>query len=62
MKFIDFILIMLMILACFLFLEAANTPVVYWSTSKNECVKIEVRGEDCGCSELPDKYERIWVK
>lgn len=37
-------------------------PIVYWSTSKNECVKVIIKGQDCDCSKLPEKYERIWVK
>lgn len=37
-------------------------PVVHWSYFKNECVKVVVEGVDCDCSELPDKYEKIWVK
>lgn len=39
-----------------------STPVVYWSTSQNKCVKIIYDGIETDCSELPDKYERVWVK
>jgi len=33
-----------------------RTPVVYWSTSRNECVRI------VGSETLPEKYIKIWVK
>jgi len=43
-------------------------PMVSWSTSRNECVKVEIYNdksetwEDCGCESIPEKYERIPVK
>ncbi len=47
-------------------LAAFNTyldlPVVYWSYSDDKCVKVIIKGIECDCSELPNKYERIWVK
>jgi len=39
-----------------------DIPQVHWSTSKNECVKVIYDGIEWDCSELPEKYERIWVK
>ena len=33
-------------------------PIVYWSVSQDKCV----RCEGCDCSNLPDRYERIWVR
>ena len=49
----------------FVFLLAPpELPVVYWSTSKNECVRIEIKGEEINCDELYkyNRYERVWVK
>jgi hypothetical protein len=37
---------------------------VYWSTSKNECVKILVNGKESSCTELSNypKHEKVWIK
>lgn len=43
-------------------------PLVYWSTSKDECVKVQIYNpqtenwDACDCEDIPEKYERIWVK
>lgn len=40
-------------------------PVVYWSTSKDECVKVYDGYQIIECSEFDfydAKYERIWAK
>lgn len=40
-------------------------PIVYWSYSKDECVKVFKDGVYYPCSEIDfknDKYEMIWVK
>lgn len=40
-------------------------PVVYWSTSKDECVKVYDGYQIIECSEFDfydTRYERIWVK
>lgn len=62
-RFIDFSLALIFLGAilvgahsCFL------TPVVYWSTSKDKCVKVMYHDIELDCSELPKKYNRIWVE
>ena len=36
-------------------------PVVHWSWSANECRAVEP--SDAGsCSDLPARYERVWVR
>lgn len=37
---------------------------VYWSTSRDECVKVVIGDQERDCSMYPDldKYERIWVE
>lgn len=43
-------------------------PIVYWSTSRNECVEIhyynasEENWKVCDCEDMPDTYEKIWVE
>ena len=40
-------------------------PVVYWSTSKDECVKVYDGYQIIECSEFDfydTKYERTWVR
>ncbi len=39
-----------------------DIPVVYWSYSKNKCVKVVKKWIDCPCDKLNYKYERILVK
>jgi len=56
------ILIIVFIAILAWFNKCADIPIVYWSNSKNECVKVIIKGIDCDCKQLPDKYERIWVK
>ena len=63
MHFKDFLWILVFIgLIVFGIESYFSTPVVYWSTSSNECVKVIYDGIETGCNELPEKYERIWVK
>lgn len=37
-------------------------PIVYYSHTKQECVKILIEGIEYDCSEIPARYERIWVE
>lgn len=63
MKFTDFIWALLLIGMIIFGIESYfSTPVVYWSTSQDKCVKIIYDGVESDCSELPEKYERVWVK
>jgi len=39
-----------------------SLPDVYWSYSKNKCVRVICNGVELGCSDLPEKYNRIMVK
>lgn len=54
------LVVAIFLMTVFLFVDPV--PVVYWSTSKNECVRIEIKGEVFDCSDMPEKYERVWVK
>ena len=36
-------------------------PVVHWSWSANECRSVEPPGAG-SCSDLPTRYERVWVR
>lgn len=47
-----------------LYLAYTDDITVYWSTSKNECQRIEVNGEMVSCKELINytKYNKVWVK
>jgi len=40
----------------------ADIPVVYWSYSQDKCVTVFIDGKECDCAEMPDKYERVWVR
>ena len=66
MKMFEGICVCIMILFLwFLILELHDLPIVYWSTSKDECVKVVIKGDDCACDNYflgLKKYERIWVK
>lgn len=64
MKISDIMWFLLVVLAAFVIIENHfSIPDVYWSTSKNECVKVVSDGGiESGCSDLPEKYHRIWVK
>ncbi len=37
-------------------------PDVYWSESENRCVKVMYDGVESDCSELPEQYNRVWVR
>jgi len=37
-------------------------PDVMWSYTKDECVAVYYEDEKCDCSDLPDRYNRIWVQ
>jgi len=37
-------------------------PTVYWSTSKDQCVKIIKNDIECGCENIPAKYRKVWVE
>lgn len=69
--FIDCFLLFLsfvgiIILSSYLAISATKTiPAVYWSTSKDECVKVYDGYQIIECSEFDfydTRYERIWVK
>lgn len=63
MKFTDFLWLMILIGMLIFGIESYfSFPVVYWSTSENRCVKVVHDGIETDCSELPEKYERVWVK
>ena len=63
MKFSDFLWVLFFIGFLIWSVESYfSTPVVYWSTSSNECVKVMVDGVETNCDEMPEKYERVWVK
>jgi hypothetical protein len=59
-KVIAFIIIMGTII--WTMMAWSKTPVVYVSYSTGECVKVILDGEQCDCSNIPDSYERVWVK
>jgi len=56
------------IIGYFLSKLVGSIPVVYWSTSKNECIKILVFDAnkkewiEKDCNNIPKRYERIWVE
>ena len=56
------IVILILIAFAFMFYWASQLPVVYWSTSRDACVKVIVGDKIRSCDTLPTKYERIWVK
>jgi len=68
--FIRLILLVIcsIIIGYFLSRIAGSIPVVYWSVSKNECVKVvvfDLNKKDWvekDCSTIPKKYEKVWVK
>jgi hypothetical protein len=63
MKLKDFLWILALIgMLIFSIQSYFSTPVVYWSTSQNKCVKVIHNGIEMDCSGLPEKYERVWVK
>ena len=56
------------IIGYFLSQLCGSVPVVYWSVSKNECIKIIVFDRnkkewvEKDCSTIPKQYEKIWVE
>ena len=63
MKFTDLIVIILFI--CILAWGAEiyfSIPDVYWSYSQDKCIKIVFDGVESDCSQLPEKYRRIYIK
>lgn len=63
MKISDFIwMVVLTLLVGYGLYSYFSTPVVYWSHSQNKCVRVIQDGVEYDCSNLPDKYERVWVK
>ena len=72
MKILTIRLILLVICSImvgyFLSKLAGSIPIVYWSVSKNECVKVVVFDRnkkewvEKDCSTIPKKYERMWVE
>lgn len=56
------------VIGYFLSKIVGSVPIVYWSTSKDECVKIVVFDTDkkewveTNCNNIPKKYEKIYVK
>lgn len=56
-----FIFFVMCVFAVMVIKEVNKIPVVYWSVTKNECVKVS----DGKCSDIDfekDKYEKIWVE
>lgn len=52
-------------LACVLMWQLNDRPVVYWSNTKNECVKVFTSGQECDCSTInfeTDRYEIVRVR
>lgn len=39
-----------------------SQPVVHWFASQNRCVQVIQDGINIGCDNIPEQYERIWVK
>ena len=63
MKFTDFLWYILIIGFVIWGIESYfSIPVVHWSTSQDRCVKVVYDGIETDCNELPEKYERVWVK
>lgn len=59
------VLIMVFVLFLLLCGWTNNIPIVYWSNTKNECVKVIKQGYECPCSDIDlknDSYEKVWVK
>ena len=45
----------------FLIIRALSVPVVEWSWTRQECVSVEpARAGDC--ENLPERYDRVWVR
>lgn len=45
------------------FWDATGLPTVYQSYMTQECVKVElIDGSPGDCSNLPDRYHRVWVE
>ena len=41
--------------------NVAAVPVVEWSWTTGECVRVEPT-EAGRCDQLPERYERVWVR
>ena len=56
------------IIGYFLSKLIGSIPMVYWSISKDECIKIVVFDRnkkewvEKDCTNIPKKYEKIWVE
>lgn len=56
------------IIGYFLSKIVGSIPMVYWSVSKDKCVKIVVfdinkkEWIEKNCSDMPKKYEKVWVE
>ena len=53
----------LLVAAMFFFLIwlALSVPIVEWSWSTRECVRV-IPPEAGTCNQLPKRYERVWVQ
>ena len=40
---------------------AVSIPVVEWSWTRQECVRV-IPPKAGTCAQLPDRYERVWVR
>jgi len=61
-KVILILYVAIAIILGFVIKRAADIPVVYWSYSQDKCVTVFIDGEECDCAEMPEKYERVWVR
>ncbi len=60
-----FIIGIIVYLGCIIHWQINKVPTVYWSNTKNKCVKVLLSGQECDCSSInfkTDKYEKVWVK
>ena len=63
MKYIGTILLCFVLLY-FVVIYPDPIPIVYWSASQNECVRIETLGVDYSCDDFKnyERYHKIWVE
>lgn len=40
----------------------ADTPIVYKSWSSQDCVEVDDPAGEASCTNLPDKYDLVWVE
>ena len=45
----------------FLIIRALSVPVVEWSWTRKECVSVEPSSAG-DCENLPERYDRVWVR